>query len=153
MPIGSPALGGASTRALPPRLLNVEAWRAAENRLRGPAGSSVRLGFEAGGDRPAGRLDVTRQAEAGEPVTIGNLPTLYVRVESERRHDAGGRPAGVIGFNVWMPAVDARFQRAIDELRDTAGIVLDLRGNPGGLAAMIMGISGHFPRASARRSG
>ena len=43
-----------------------------------------------------------------------------------------------------MPAVDAPFQQAIDELRAADGIVIDLRGNPGGLAAMMMGISGHF---------
>ncbi len=43
-----------------------------------------------------------------------------------------------------MPAVDARFQRAIDEFRAVDGMVIDLRGNPGGLAAMMMGISGHF---------
>jgi carboxyl-terminal processing protease len=138
----APALE-AIDRALAPRLLNVEAWRVAENRLRGPSGSVVRLGFEAAGDRPV-TTDVTRQAETGEPVTIGNLPTFYVRFDSERRQTPGGRPAGIIRFNVWMPAVDARFQRAVDELRDTSGIVLDLRGNPGGLAAMIMGISGHF---------
>jgi len=130
-------------QALPPRLLNVEAWRAAENRLRGPSGSVVRLGFDAAGDQPV-VLSVTRQAETGEPATIGNLPTFHVRLESERRPTPAGRPAGIIRFNVWMPAVDARFQQAIDELRDAAGIVLDLRGNPGGLAAMLMGISGHF---------
>jgi carboxyl-terminal processing protease len=50
----------------------------------------------------------------------------------------------VIGFNVWMAAVDAPFQKAVDRFRSADGIVLDLRGNPGGLAAMIMGISGHF---------
>jgi carboxyl-terminal processing protease len=43
-----------------------------------------------------------------------------------------------------MTAVDARFQKAVDEFRQADGIVLDLRGNPGGLAAMLMGISGHF---------
>ncbi|MEO7273405.1 MAG: S41 family peptidase [Vicinamibacterales bacterium] len=134
---------GALDQGLPPRLMNVEAWRAAENRLRGPAGSSVRLGFDTGGDRPT-VVPVTRQAEVGEPVTIGNLPTFHVRVESERRATPGGHTAGLVRFNVWMPAVDARFQRAIDELRDTSGVVLDLRGNPGGLAAMMMGISGHF---------
>jgi carboxyl-terminal processing protease len=134
---------GTLDQGLPPRLMAVEAWRAAENQLRGPSGSSVRLGFEATGDQPA-VVSVTREAEAGEPVTIGNLPTFHVRVESERRATPAGHSAGVIRFNVWMPAVDGRFQRAIDELRDTSGIVLDLRGNPGGLAAMIMGISGHF---------
>jgi carboxyl-terminal processing protease len=130
-------------QALPPRLVNVEAWRVAENRLRGPAGSVVRLGFDAALDQPV-TLAVTRQAETGEPVTIGNLPTFNVRVDSERRRTSGGGAAGIIRFNVWMPAVDAPFQRAVDELRDTSGIVLDLRGNPGGLAAMMMGISGHF---------
>jgi carboxyl-terminal processing protease len=45
---------------------------------------------------------------------------------------------------VWMPAVDASFQRAIDRFRGADAIVIDLRGNPGGLAAMIMGLSGHF---------
>jgi carboxyl-terminal processing protease len=32
----------------------------------------------------------------------------------------------------------------MDEYRGADGIVIDLRGNPGGLAAMIMGLAGHF---------
>jgi carboxyl-terminal processing protease len=55
----------------------------------------------------------------------------------------------VIGFNVWMTAVDREFQAAMDAFRDADGIVIDLRGNPGGLAAMIMGLSGHFFTESA----
>jgi carboxyl-terminal processing protease len=43
-----------------------------------------------------------------------------------------------------MPSVDGLVQQAVDRFRDAKGIVVDLRGNPGGLAAMIMGISGHF---------
>src|SRR5262249_54081145 len=54
------------------------------------------------------------------------------------------KTAGVIRFNVWMATVDAEFQRAMDGMRGANGIVIDLRGNPGGLAAMLMGISGHF---------
>jgi carboxyl-terminal processing protease len=126
-----------------PRLRNVEAWRIAQERLRGPAGTIVPAMFE----DPAGTLhDVTlqRQPESGEPVTIGHLPTMFVRVESERRKTPGGASAGVIRFNVWMTAVDREFQRAIDSHRNADGIVVDLRGNPGGLAAMLMGISGHF---------
>jgi carboxyl-terminal processing protease len=69
---------------------------------------------------------------------------MYVRVQAERRPTPGRRSAGVIRFNVWMPAVDQLFQRAIDDYRNADGIVIDLRGNPGGLAAMLMGISGHF---------
>jgi carboxyl-terminal processing protease len=75
---------------------------------------------------------------------VGNLPTMHVRVESEARQTARGAKAGVIRFNVWMPGVDPLFQQAMDRFRAASGIVVDLRGNPGGLAAMIMGISGHF---------
>ena len=128
---------------LPQRLLNVEVWRAIENRLRGPAGSNAALTFDDGSGQ-AVSVTVPRRPEVGEPVSIGNLPTFHVRVESEQRRTPAGAAAGIIRFNVWMPAVDARFQRAMDTLRTSDGIVLDLRGNPGGLAAMMMGISGHF---------
>jgi carboxyl-terminal processing protease len=125
------------------RLQKVEAWRIAETRLRGPAGSTVEVTFEDGQDAPA-KVVLTRRPEHGSPVTVGNLPTMYVRVEREKKATPSGRTAGVIKFNVWMAAVDAEFQQAMDEMRRADGIVIDLRGNPGGLAAMLMGISGHF---------
>jgi carboxyl-terminal processing protease len=125
------------------RLLNVEAWRLAETRLRGPAGSKVDVTFEdGGGSRLARSLD--RHPEQGQPVTVGTLPTMYVRVESERKRTPAGAAAGLIRFNVWMAAVDAPFQRAMDDFRAADGVIVDLRGNPGGLAGMLMGISGHF---------
>ncbi len=133
--------------ALPPaaneRLRNVEAWRIATTRLRGPSGSKVSASFEDGSGRivPA---TIERRPESGQPVTVGNLPTMFVRVETERRTSPGGSTAGIIRFNVWMAAVDAKFQAAMDEFRTSDGIVIDLRGNVGGLAAMLMGISGHF---------
>ena len=125
------------------RLRGLQAWRLMQSRLRGPDGSSVDLTFEDGGARPV-RLSVARQKEQGQPVTVGSLPTMYVRVTDAERKTPGGRKAGVIGFNVWMTAVDAPFQQAVDRFRAADGIVIDLRGNPGGLAAMMMGISGHF---------
>jgi carboxyl-terminal processing protease len=69
---------------------------------------------------------------------------MFVRVTAVEKATPGGRRAGVIGFNVWMAAVDRQFQQAVDRFRGDDGIVVDLRGNPGGLAAMVMGIAGHF---------
>ncbi|HSC29461.1 MAG TPA: S41 family peptidase [Vicinamibacterales bacterium] len=129
--------------AMPERLRQVEVWRMAQSWLRGAQGSSVELTFEDGAGRQVTRV-VTRRAEAGQLATVGNLPTMFVRVESAARRSPAGTAVGVIAFNVWMPAVDALFQRAVDEHRSAGGIVLDLRGNPGGLAGMLMGISGHF---------
>ena len=125
------------------RLQKVEAWRIAQTRLRGPAGSSVEVTFEDGHGAPA-MISLQRRTESGNPITVGSLPTMYVRVEREKKSTPSGGTAGVIKFNVWMTAVDAEFQRGMDEFRRADGIIIDLRGNPGGLAAMLMGISGHF---------
>jgi carboxyl-terminal processing protease len=125
------------------RLQKVEAWRIAQTRLRGPAGSTVDVTFEDGQGTPV-KVSLQRRTESGSPVTVGSLPTMYVRVEHEKKSTPSGATAGVIRFNVWMPAVDAEFQQAIDQFRRADGIIIDLRGNPGGLAAMLMGISGHF---------
>lgn len=125
------------------RLINVAAWRMAQTRLRGPAGSTVDVTFEDGTGRLVS-LSLERHPEAGQAVTVGSLPTMYVRVETTRKATPAGGTVGLIAFNVWMAAVDAQFQAAVDEFRQADGIVIDLRGNPGGLAAMMMGISGHF---------
>lgn len=134
---------GTLSDAMEPRLLHVEGWRLAQTRLRGPSGSTVDITFVDDTDR-AVPVRVERRPEAGQPVTVGNLPTMFVRVSSRRVPTPAGRAAGVIGFNVWMAAVDRLFQQAMDEHRRDTGIVVDLRGNPGGLAVMLMGLSGHF---------
>src|SRR5262245_1440309 len=104
-------IGGEATpdilRALPEgstdRMIQVEAWRLAQNRLRGPSGSAVAVTFEDAAGRTV-NLSIARQPEPGEPVTVGSLPTMFVRVENVRKQTPGGRTAGVIHFNVWMAA-------------------------------------------------
>lgn len=137
------ALIDAFPSGTPDRLLQVEAWRAIENRLRGPEHSAVTVTFDDGTGRSVAKA-IERRPEPGEPVTVGHLPTMHVRVDAERQRTPSGASVGVIRFNVWMAAVDAQFQDAVDNFRQADGIVIDLRGNPGGLAAMLMGISGHF---------
>lgn len=125
------------------RIRRLEAWRVAQVRLRGPSGSGVAVAFEDAADKRV-ELTLERRAATGVPVTVGSLPTMFVRVDARRERTPAGAAAGVIAFNVWMAAVDAQFQKAMDELRGSDGIVIDLRGNPGGLAFMLTGISGHF---------
>lgn len=137
------ALLAAIAGTTPPRIAQVEAWRLAITRLRGPWNSSVDITFVDGAGATV-KKTIERRPEKGEPVTVGSLPTMFVRVTSSMADTPAGAKAGVIGFNVWMTAVDRDFQAAIDRFRSADGIVVDLRGNPGGLAAMIMGLSGHF---------
>lgn len=127
---------------LPARLRQVEAWRLITTRLRGPVGSTARLALTDGRGADS-RRSIVRRAESGEPVTVGSLPTFRVRVSRDRVKGPQGADIGVIGFNVWMTPVDALVGAAIDEFRHADGLVIDLRGNPGGFAAMLMGIAGY----------
>ncbi len=125
------------------RVRHLEAWRGLHGRLLGQDGAEVALSFEDGAGAVITR-SIARWQQQGQPVTVGTLPTMYVQVTNEKHRTPAGRPVGVIGFNVWMAAVDRPFQLAVDEHRSASGMVMDLRGNPGGLAAMMMGIAGHF---------
>jgi len=131
------------TASASPQVAQVEAWRLAITRLRGPANAPVEITFVDGDGAPV-KKSITRRFEHGEPVSVGSLPTMFVRVSTSSAATPRGAKAGVIGFNVWMTAVDREFQMAMDRFRKADGIVIDLRGNPGGLAGMIMGLSGHF---------
>lgn len=131
------------TETTPPRLAQLQAWRLAVPRLRGPANTTAEITFVDGAGGVVTR-SIERRHELGQPVTVGSLPTMFVRVSSSLKPTPAGGSAGVIGFNVWMTAVDPEFQKAMDRFRSADGIVIDLRGNPGGLAAMIMGLAGHF---------
>jgi carboxyl-terminal processing protease len=120
--------------------------RAADAAFGGAAGSIVRAAFRDGSGRRV-VVPITRRATPGEPVRFPNLPLLLAQLEYERRPPAGaaaGGCVGVIRFNVWMTALADDFDRALDAVRDCRGIVIDLRGNPGGLGFMVAGIGGHF---------
>jgi carboxyl-terminal processing protease len=82
-------------------------------------------------------------------VSFPNLPTFLALLEHERRIVGDDRCVGIIRFNIWMTALADDFDRAVDALRDCRGIVVDLRGNPGGLGFMVAGIGGHFLDSTA----
>ena len=68
--------------------------------------------------RRGGDEDDRRRRSTGDAVTVGNLPTMYVRVSSSAMPTPAGKAAGVIGFNVWMTPVNGPFQKAMDRFRD-----------------------------------
>lgn len=120
--------------------------RAVDASFAGAAGSVVRARFRDGAGRRA-TVRITRRTAPGEPVSFPNLPTFLAYLEHERRSvgsSASDGCVGVIRFNIWMTALADDFDRAVDALRDCRGIVVDLRGNPGGLGFMVAGVGGHF---------
>lgn len=108
----------------------------------GQSGSSVRLVFR---DASGRRVEHTlvRRPSPGFDFRVANLPPQHIRIESERRLDRDGC-IGLIRFNAWVMPVMARIDAAVDDLRACRAIVIDLRGNTGGVAAMVMGVAGHF---------
>ncbi len=137
-----PALSQAAAAA-GPRLGSLEAWRLLTEKLRGPIGSRAHLSLVDGhGSRR--EIRVERRAEEGEPVKLGTFPTLHVRTAERSMQAASGGKVGYLRFSVWLTPVDPFIARAVDAHRGADGIVIDLRGNPGGLAAMLMGVAGHF---------
>ena len=118
------------------------AWALGTALLRGRTGTSTDLTFLDGTGATTAR-QITRTPEPGYPVKFGNLPTLFARLDA-RPMERNGRAIGVISFNVWMTAISRSLDEAIDRFRSSKGIVLDLRGNPGGVLTMIMGVSGYF---------
>lgn len=111
--------------------------------LLGEPGTTFRISLEDGDGRPV-QFELRRRPWPGLPVTLGNLPTFLGRVTAAPAHNGDGLRVGVIRFNVWMAPLAREIDEAVDRFRDADGIILDLRGNPGGLAAMVNGVAGHF---------
>jgi carboxyl-terminal processing protease len=86
-------------------------------------------------------------------VTFGNLPAKRVWAVKERLNGN----IGYFGFNLFLdPAnVMAAFNSAMSEfLHDECrGVILDLRGNGGGIGPMAMGMAGWFVAERGQRLG
>jgi carboxyl-terminal processing protease len=121
----------------------IEATMRANGLLAGEAGDTLALTLRDGAGRDHA-LRIARRASEGEIARFGNLPPMLVRFDAERRAIPGGGCAGVVRFNLWLLPIAARFDSAMRALRDCRGVVIDLRGNPGGVGALSMGIAGYF---------
>lgn len=123
--------------------LETDVWGTARNRLSPPPDSAVELALLDGNDRPV-RLRLVAERPQGEPVRLGFLPTAFTRFRGERLMGPGGVRVGVLRYNVWMAPLMRQIDAAVDSFRTMDGMVLDLRGNTGGVGGMIGGVAGHF---------
>lgn len=82
------------------------------------------------------------QPAAGTRVDIPLLPPMLFNIEHRRIAQTDGSCVGLIHFNVWLPALAQTFPSTLDAVRDCRGLVIDLRGNPGGVIGTAMGVGG-----------
>ncbi|MFM7135375.1 MAG: S41 family peptidase [Planctomycetota bacterium] len=117
--------------------------------MRGDAGDTKRLAVR-DGEGEVREIDLALEAAPYGSTKFGNLPALPVEVDSRivELPIEGAAPAkvGVLSFNIWMTGASDAIDAAVDTMRSCDGIVIDLRGNPGGVGAMSMGVAGHFLR-------
>lgn len=119
-------------------------------RLQGPGGTTVRVEFLDGADR-AVSLNLDRAQPRGKIVRMGNMPPGYFWSEwSKPRRDIG-----YVRFNEFMEpeALSKTFEEAVNGCRDCKGFVIDIRGNPGGIGGLAMGVAGWFIDQSGVRLG
>jgi carboxyl-terminal processing protease len=79
-------------------------------------------------------------ADPSETMSLGNLTDVPTRVDHRMIE---GTTVGVIAFNVWMLPMLPKIQAALSELRGQgmSALVLDLRGNPGGVGPMSVSVA------------
>jgi carboxyl-terminal processing protease len=85
------------------------------------------------------RFEIVRSPFTGEmSQALGNFPAQEVVFESKLiRPDVG-----YIRFNMWVIPQMAKLRKAMAELANSRAIIIDLRGNPGGVGGMAPGLAG-----------
>jgi carboxyl-terminal processing protease len=75
------------------------------------------------------RVNMERAKRPGKTATLAGFPAGFVEFES-RQLDRG---IGYIRFNWFDATLAQRLSRALSSLPDASGLIIDLRGNPGGM--------------------
>src|SRR5579862_2742875 len=141
----------AAARALAadPSIPEIIFTRALLARITGPVGGKQQITFlDATGAEAKRDLDLA--APRGELARFGNLPETPVWFETKKISGAG-----YIHFNYFLDLqrVMESFGGAVKACQNCGGMIIDLRGNPGGIGAMAMGMAGYFLDMPGQRLG
>jgi len=119
-------------------------------RLDGEIGKTVAVEF-LDGHGAKQTLELDRTEPPGAVAHFGNLPPLHVEIEAGK---AAPR-VGYLRFNLFLDpeTLIAKTRQAVEDCRGCDGFVIDLRGNPGGLGGLAMGLAGWFLDRSGLRLG
>ena len=125
-------------RSLNDRIKMLYRQRTIEALLSGPAESKVTLELVDGKDQ-ARVLEIARKPYAGEmSQPMGYFPAQQVVFESKRLTG----DIGYVRFNMWVVPQMAKIRAAMRSFADAKGIIIDLRGNPGGVGGLATGVAG-----------
>ena len=112
--------------------------RAIEAIINGKSGTTVKLEVLNGKDEPQ-TFELLRQVYSGQmSPALGNFPPQEVIFESKLLAES----IGYLRFNMWTIPQMPKIRAAIREFHKAKGIIIDLRGNPGGVGGMASGLAG-----------
>ncbi len=108
-------------------------------RTSGDPGSEITLELLDNEDQPQSKT-MNFVKSPGKPEKLGNLPEFNVHWQSQQLDD----DIGYVSFNAFIggPRLAREFAAAIDEYQNSRGLVIDLRGNRGGLVILVSGMCG-----------
>ncbi len=88
---------------------------------------------------------------AGTPASFGNLPTFYVQFASKRLD----RTVAYVSLSSFFDLVNVikKFADTIEASSDADGLIIDLRGNPGGIGAMAWALGGFLVSEPGQKLG
>ena len=114
-------------------------WRMVSSRLSGQVGDTIIVTFLDTDEREV-ELELTVAQKRGRKAQFGNFPDMYVWAEAKTLDES----VGYIAFNAWFDPVTvmATFNDAMLSFMNADGIVIDIRGNTGGIPGMAMGMAG-----------
>ena len=132
-----------------PAVHELQLTRAVLARLSGQIGGTLELGFVNAAAKPI-RLTLDLTAPRGQVSAFGNLPAQHVWFEN-KKYDS----TAYIRFNFFLdlPRVMASFQHTVEDCKTCDGLIIDLRGNPGGIGGMAMGMAGFLVDKPNQRLG
>ena len=132
-----------------PAIHELQSTRAVLARLSGPIGGMLDATFlDASGQTV--NLTLALTTPRGTLSAFGNLPAQFVWFENKRI----GQTA-YVRFNLFLdlPHVMASFQQTVENCKACDGLIIDLRGNPGGIGGMAMGMAGFLVDKPNQRLG
>jgi len=109
-----------------------------QSRLEGPVGSKVRLGLTGSGGAAREATVTCRTNDAVWSEPAGRFPSLPIRCEATRGEDG----IATLRFNTFALPVMKTARSLLRSLRPGDGLIVDLRGNGGGVSLIAQGISG-----------
>lgn len=132
-----------------PEVHEIMLERAILAHLSGPVGGALHV-VVLDGTNQNRAVDLTLGEPRGNPSKFGNLPTEYVWIESKKMGNTG-----YVRFNMFLDLVRvmAGFSSAVENCLHCDGFIVDLRGNPGGIGGMAMGMAGFLVDKQDQRLG